>query len=198
MSFTVLTKTIKPCEVCQKEVLRYAGVRGKADLQTQKLLCECIAKVAPLLSYKVCYCVLPVTINKSQIDFGAFSVKSRALAKNLDGCDKVVIFGATLGAMLDRAIAKALVSSPSEAVMLDAIGTERIEALCDAFCADFQAFEGAELAPRFSPGYGDLDIDCQTTLFSILDCPKRIGLSLCDSMFMTPAKSVSAFVGIKR
>lgn len=194
MSFTVITKSYDAPSFCEREILRYAGYGKIADTQITELMNECIKEISDEISYKVCYCALPVSINKNEIDLGAFCVKSKALAKNLSECEKVIVFAATIGTAIDRLIAKSLITSPAKAVMLDAIGTERIEALCDLFCQEL----GFETAPRFSPGYGDLDIDCQKTLFSLLDCSKHIGLSLCDSMFMTPTKSVTAFVGIKR
>ena len=50
--------------------------------------------------------------------------------------------------------------------------------------------------PRFSPGYGDLPLEVQRTLFSLLEPMRHIGLSLTDSLLMSPTKSVTAFVGL--
>ena len=49
--------------------------------------------------------------------------------------------------------------------------------------------------PRFSPGYGDLSLEVQKEIFSLLDCPRKIGVSLGDSLLMTPSKSVTAIIG---
>lgn len=54
------------------------------------------------------------------------------------------------------------------------------------------------LRPRFSPGYGDLAIDAQKDIFALLDCERQIGLTLGDSLLMSPGKSVTAFAGIPR
>lgn len=35
-------------------------------------------------------------------------------------------------------------------------------------------------------------------IFSLLDCPKRIGVTLGDTLLMSPSKSVTAFIGITR
>ena len=37
----------------------------------------------------------------------------------------------------------------------------------------------------------------QKDIFKILDCSKKIGLTLTDSLLMSPTKSVTAIVGIK-
>ena len=49
--------------------------------------------------------------------------------------------------------------------------------------------------PRFSPGYGDFPLTAQRDIFAILDCPKRIGLSLNQSLLLSPTKSVTAVIG---
>ena len=112
------------------------------------------------------------------------------------GCKRAVVFAATVGIGLDRLIAKYGRLSPSKALMLQAIGAERIEALCDAFCAELAAKLDCKLRPRFSPGYGDFPITAQKELFAVLDCTRQIGVTLNDSLLMSPTKSVTAIVGI--
>ena len=194
---TVLIKTLDLPPICEKEALRYAGVR-QSDEQTLTLLRQCIDEITGKCRGKVCYSVLDLTITDSEYDLGVFKLVSKDLAKTLDGCDMVLVFAATVGIDADRLISKYSRISPTRALMFQAIGAERIEALCDAFCAEFAREEGVILAPRFSAGYGDLSIETQKDIFTLLDPPKRIGLSLTDSLLMSPTKSVTAFVGIKR
>ena len=105
--------------------------------------------------------------------------------------------GATVGIALDRLIAKYSRISPAKALLLQALGAERIEALCDTFCDDIQKAHKIALKPRFSAGYGDLPLDTQNSIFGLLNLPKNIGLTLNDSMLMSPSKSVTAFIGIQ-
>lgn len=86
-------------------------------------------------------------IRDEHCDFGSFYVHSRQLAKNLDGCASVLLFGATVGVEIDRLIAKYGRISPARALMLQAIGAERIEALCDAFCREYAEENGVGLRP---------------------------------------------------
>lgn len=223
----ILTKNYPEPIFCEKEILRYAGCKSSekellqlsADLQTEKsqmklLLEECIEEVRQRLTYKVCYIELPVKITENICDFGCLTVQSQNLAKNLHGCKDVILFSATIGVEIDRLIAKYSRISPTKALLFQAIGAERIEALCDAFCADIgnllevasfsEQTDGQEikerrqfsLRPRFSPGYGDLPLETQREIFQILACEKNIGLTLNDSLLMSPSKSVTAFVGI--
>jgi cobalamin-dependent methionine synthase I len=55
---------------------------------------------------------------------------------------------------------------------------------------------GLYLRPRFSPGYGDFPLECQTALAGALELNKRIGITLTDSLLMAPSKSVTAVIGI--
>ena len=187
----VITKTYTEPPVCEKEILRYAGCKGTPDEGVRTLLEECLEEALPRLSYKVCYVELPVVINEGICDFGCMKVESQNLAKNLQSCEKAILFAATIGVEMDRLIRKYGAISPAKAVMLQALGAERIESLCDAFCA-----ERLDLRPRFSPGYGDLALETQKEIFQILGCSKNIGLSLNDSLLMSPSKSVTAFVGL--
>ena len=79
--------------------------------------------------------------------------------------------------------------------MMQAIGAERIEALCDAFCRAYGE-EAGPCHPRISPGYGDFPLEAQRRLLPLLDGPRRSGLTLNGSLFMSPTKSVTAIVGI--
>lgn len=195
MSGVVLVKSYPPPAVCEKEILRYAGCR-EADAETMKLLQECMAEAKDKLSYRVCYRVLQTTVEGDVCDFGIFSLTSGKLAANLQGCDRVILFAATVGVEIDRLIARYGRLSPAKALLFQAIGAERIEALCDTFCEDMEKEQGIGFRPRFSPGYGDLSLDAQRKVFGALDCTRQIGISLTDSLLMTPSKSVTAFAGV--
>lgn len=196
MNFTVISRFFDPPAVSQKEILRYAGCKGE-ERKILSLVEECMREVENKLSYRVCYGKLPVSMQESKVDFGAFSFFSSSLAKNLSGCNEAVFFAATVGIELDRMIERYSRLSPAKAVIFDAIGAERIEALCDAFCHNFAEEESTKLSPRFSPGYGDLPLAAQKDIFAVLGCEKRIGLVLNDSLLMSPSKSVTAIVGLK-
>lgn len=196
MSTTVLTQrfsTLPP--VCERDVLRYAGCR-EADESTLALMRACEAELCDKLAGAVCYCELPLTVRDALCDMGAFSVHSEGLARYFEGCRRVVLFAATVGVATDRVIAKYSCTSPARALLFQALGAERIEALCDAFCE--QLMQERRVKPsRFSPGYGDLPLAVQREIFRVLEPQRRIGLCLNDSLLMSPSKSVTAFVGIQ-
>ncbi len=191
----ILNKTYIEPPFCEKEILRYAGCKEAKD-GVLALLKECLDEAALKFTYKVCCCELEVIIDSNICDFGAFSIKSEKLALNLKGCKKVILFAATIGIDIDRLIGKYGRISPSKALMFQAIGAERIEALCDAFCADMEREYNKKLKPRFSPGYGDLPLSAQKDIFAVLTPERKIGLTLNGSLLMSPSKSVTAFMGI--
>lgn len=196
--YMIYTKTYVAPPIDESEILRYAGVREK----TPDMLClmhDMLAEAEKILTYRVCWCDFKSKTEDGKVNLEFGEYRSKSLAENLSGCHKVVIFAATVGIGLDRLIAKYGAVSPSKALMLQAIGAERIEALCEAFCGDMKAELdkcGKVPARRFSPGYGDLPLEMQKDIFRVLECSRKIGLTLNGSMLMSPSKSVTAIVGI--
>ena len=195
MSSTVCTRTYGELPFDVDEALRYAGCR-EPDAQVRGLVMDCAKQALPLLTYRVCYRVLPVTVEGASVTFPFASVDSRSLARHLEGCEEAVVFGATVGLELDRLLFRAAHTSPAKAVCLQAVGAERVEALCDRFEDEMRSEYGA-VRSRFSPGYGDLPLAFQKELFRVLDCSRTIGLTLNDSMLMSPSKSVTAVIGVR-
>ena len=199
MKSIVYTKSYNSPEVNKKEIFRYLGC-GECDAKIDALADECIAEVMGLLSYRACYARYPIMLDGEKIDLGFTSVNSHSLGICLEGCDEIILFCATIGSSIDRLIEKYSLTSPSRAVMLQAIGSERVESLCDELCreiAEAEKANGRVTRPRFSPGYGDLALEVQSEVFASLEPSVKIGVSLNENLFMRPTKSVSAIIGIK-
>ena len=199
MKSMVYIKNYNKPEVDKKEALRYAGCKDASE-EIALLLDSCIDEIFDEVSFKLCYSRFPVSLNGDEIDLGFTKTRSHSLAVCLDGCEEIILFCATIGHSIDRIIAKYNITSPSRATMLQALGSERVESLCDLFCLEMAEEEekvGRVIRPRFSPGYGDLSLEIQKDVFASLDCTRRIGVSLNDSLFMQPTKSVTAIIGVK-
>ncbi len=164
----------------------YMGQRnGQAIDGMPERIDKAMKVLLPLFDGKVCFMEADVP-----------DVDSVDLKRHLVGCGRVILMAATIGAEADRERMKAAVRSPVEQLIYDAIGTEGIENVCDRFCKDMEERYGA-LTSRFSPGYGDLPLDYQKTMIALLDTNRKIGVSLTDSLLMSPTKSVTAIIGIK-
>ena len=97
---------------------------------------------------------------------------------------------------IDRLIKKYSEINPSRALVFQALGAERVETFTDFFIADYEKVYGVSLSPRFSAGYGDLSLSAQKDIFNFLNPQKRLGLTLNDSLIMSPSKSITAIAGI--
>ncbi len=175
--------------VNRKEIFRYLNAQ---DSRLEALVDECLEELLPLLSYRVCSAPFPLTFGETTVDLGFALTDSKDLRKNLRGCNEITVFAATVGIAPDRLLARYQVISPAKALCINAIATERIEALCDAFTQT-----QGKCRPRFSPGYGDLPLELQRQIFAALE-PGNIGLTLNESLLMSPAKSVTAIIGKER
>lgn len=198
MSTPVVTLRYDQPPFDRGEILRYMRCREPSE-EVEALLDACIDTVRPHLELRVCHREFPVTVVGDTVDLSFVRLDSRGLAMNLAGCRSAVVFAATVGLALDRLIARAGRRSPARGLCYQAIGAERIEALCDLFNAEVTAraqAEGMTTRTRFSPGYGDLPLELQRDIFAVLDCPRRIGLTLNESLLMSPSKSVTAIIGM--
>lgn len=181
------------------EIFKYMLCR-KADDRVKALTEDCIAEISGKLSYRVCYDEIEIKECGDVWNLGFTKTSSLLVNNRLSGCCKIVLFAATIGLETDRLIKRYAMLSPSKALAFQAIGAERIEALCDKFEAEIiksAAEHGFDTCERFSPGYGDFDIAEQKNIFAYLAPEKAIGLMLNESLMMSPSKSVTALIGIK-
>lgn len=179
------------------EILRYAGVK-EADNEILEIVTSCLSECENLFIYKVCYSRFKIE-SKNHLSFSNISTNSKTLKKALEDCEEALVFGATIGIEIDRLIAKYGYISPTKALIFQAIGAERIESLCDKFCEELGnelKANGYFLRPRVSAGYGDIPLEMQRDIFTLLDCSRKIGLTLNNSLIMSPSKSVTAIAGI--
>lgn len=193
---TPIRATVSVPEPDLKEIRRYARCPEGSDA----LIAEVLAEMASL-TYRVCFVEAEIRKSGEALDLGFAVTDSKDLAKALAGCDRLLLFAATVGRLPDTLVARYNRLSPAKALFVQAVGAERVEALCDAFCkekAAEYARGGESLRPRYSPGYGDLPLSLQKNIFDVLDCPRTIGLTLTETLLMVPTKSVTAIAGITR
>lgn len=194
----IFSLTAEDVTVNKKEALRYMGIsKVTANDGLEELYLSCLTDFLKAVKYKACYRKTDIIFKgDGVIDLGFGEFKSCHLERNLEGCKKAYIFAATTGTDVDRLILRLSKTSPSKAVIADTIGSAAIEDFCDILNAKLK--EEGECKPRFSCGYGDFSIENQKNILEFLDAYKKLGISLSESFMMTPKKSVTAIVGIKR
>ena len=182
----------------RKETLRYLGYAGvKSTDGMEWLLDECESLIMPVLAPKAVYAPFPLEfLGGERMNLGFATVNSHSLFLNLSGCKSIVLFAATVGAGVDRLIAKYNRLSPARAAVLQAMGAAAVEQWCDELNARITEEYGPS-RPRFSCGYGDLTLSLQRSIFPALNVTKNIGVTLTEGDLMMPSKSVTAIVGIK-
>lgn len=190
-------------EISEKEVLRYLGFRQNApDENTLRLIDEIKTAMQTEIQPKSIYGEFSLTfLSEREVKIGDKVFESEKLSRHLRTCERVLVFAATLGAGADRLLRRYAVTDRAKAAVAQAVLAAATESYCDEVCAEIAAKEnrnGWYLRPRFSPGYGDMDLLAQRDLFSLLEITKRIGLVLTESCLMLPTKSVTAFIGLTR
>ena len=130
---------------------------------------------------------------KAVLVFGSLALESNDLARVLGASDEAYLIIATLGSGVDRLARRLAVTSPLDALIVQAAGAGLVESFLD----EEQAKLGATTM-RFSPGYGDLAIECQRDFLSFMDSMRTVGVALTDRLLMVPSKSVTAIAGVKK
>ena len=190
-----------PYEIYDHEIYRYLGYRGQTpDEAVLEKITTCKENLLRDVTPKAIWKYYDIRWESdTSFSFEGVLVDSRNLSRNLSDCNRICLMAATLGPAPDRYIQKAEVTAMSDAVIYQAISAAMIESYCNHINRQIQAELGEEglfTRPRFSPGYGDFPLEFQSTLGTLLNLHKTIGITLTDSLLMMPSKSVTAIIGV--
>ena len=182
----------------EKEILRYAMLPSFAPAPEELPLQECMRAAQGAARCRAVWKRFPLARDGEWLDLGFARTDSRDLRQHLGGCGEIILFACTAGAETDRRIARAKLQSPAKGLLMHAIGAQQVEGGCDRLCRLLaEQFPDRQLTDRYSPGYGDLPLSMQRDVMKALDCGRTIGITLTDSLLMTPGKSVTAIIGMK-
>ena len=182
----------------EKEILRYAMMPSFAPKPEELPLQECLKAAKGAAQCRAVWRRYPLSRDGETLDLGFTKTESKDLKQHLEGCGEILLFACTAGAEMDRRIARAKLLSPAKGLLMHAIGAQQVEGGCDRLCASLaDQFPDRQLTDRFSPGYGDLTLEMQRDVMTALDCGRTVGITLTDSLLMTPSKSVTAIIGMK-
>lgn len=188
-------------EVIRQETLRYLGCgSAAADEQSLQMADRAIKLLLEKCRPRNTYTVIGIKAESESIRLeNGMTFFSESLARVMSGCSRMLVFGATLGIEADLLIKRETAKNVAMGAVLQAASAACIEEYCD----DTQALIGREsflkgeaLGDRFSPGYGDFALECQKDIFAVLDCERKIGLTLTENCIMIPSKSVTAVIPI--
>lgn len=135
--------------------------------------------------FKVDECPVPLT--------------GECIKRHLQGCEHLLVCAATLGGGFDGTLRRLQLTDMAGAVFLDSLAGEYLERFCDESDAEIigQAQEQVQTA-RFSPGYGDFPLNVNRDIITVLNASIRIGLCTTDDYILTPQKSITGIVGVRK
>lgn len=186
----------------EKEILRYLGHRGQeVPDNVEQLITECKLELERDAAPRAVWREYPLSIRGHVLDMTCLQTESKSLERNLKDCERILLFGATLGSQVDVLLQRYGRIQMSKAVVMQAASVAMLESFCDEKNEELKQQyleQGWYLRPRFSPGYGDFPLECQRQIVPALELGKRIGVTLTDSLLMAPSKSVTAVIGASR
>ena len=121
----------------------------------------------------------------------------KSLALGIKGCSHLIVALTTLGSAMDEEISRAFKSQdPLMGMMLDAAGSKMVSYYTNQVWREFTEAAAANVGTThgYTPGSRDFDLSQQKVVFNILDADS-IGVTLNESMLMSPAKSISVVYG---
>ena len=182
-----------------REAIRYLGYgKNAVDERTRNLIADSFAELEVCAEIRWVYRIFEYKEETDGTIFiGQMKINSKNLSKNLKNCQEVVVMAATLGMEVDRLLKRYSITDMSRAVVLQACAAAFLEENCEKYQNEIRLeMKGKYLRPRFSPGYGDFNIEHQEDIIQMLEASKKIGLGRTESYMLIPTKSVTAIIGI--
>lgn len=188
-------------KIDKNEVLRYLGYRNQdIDDELNNLIDLCITEIRetskPLYTYKI------FDLEKTEEGISVLGtkliLKGKDIYNHLKDARKCAIMAATLGIGVDNKIRITERTNMTKSVILDSCATEFIEKICDKAeeeISNLAKIKNFNTNFRYGPGYGDLPIEIQGDVISVLNANKSIGLTTTTSSVLIPRKSVTAIIG---
>ncbi len=169
--------------------LRYMGCRGEVPDSLSAIISECERELCRVMTPRCIYSVN----NKSDLS-GVLA--GNDVNEHLEGCDRVIVFAATLGSAVDALINKYQAVDLTRALVIDAEASAAVESFCNETEREFAKLGIGHMTWRYSPGYGDYPLEVQTDLLDLIDAGRKIGLYAGESCMLNPVKSVTAVIGV--
>ena len=188
-----------------ESVLIRLGVRKSGPLNEglREMLAEGMRRAKILSRPTGMYLSLQIsqrTPDAIQLENG-IQLQSKSLSRLLQNSESAVLMAGTVGHEIVDAIMNEVTQKDAAlGVILDAIASQTADGILDwimEYLNGMLAKKGRKLTRhRYSPGYGDLPLVYQKTLFETLNLSK-LGITLTEKCMLTPEKSVIAIAGIE-
>ena len=181
------------------EVLRRVGPRfcQTGSARTRRRALEAVDVALDTARPRAWYGAQPLHGGTEESNADFLSLLTPKLRHVFRRCHGAIIFAMTLGPDLDAAIQRAQDADAARGFILDDIASRVAEIAAERVRTHVRELlpKGMAATPRYSPGYCDLPVSRQRSLFRLF--PERpVGIGLSGNFLMSPRKSVSGFMGI--
>ncbi len=203
----IITRRLAPGEVPFSEDVAYRFLKVRRSSEKfapmQELTLGLLAELRRVIRPRYRFRIVPV----QEVDVerriarleGGTEFFGEGIARLLRTSRWAACFALTLGAEVDREQERRAAEDFSEAYFFDGVASALADGVLAALRADLADRARdlhAEIAYRFSPGYSRWPISDQSVLLPLLRA-EEIGISLTDTYFMLPQKSLSGVFGLR-
>jgi len=181
------------------EALRYLGVPVPAPEQLREQAQRVSQRLCSALRPRWVWRVFPLERTEAgfALSGAGITLTGNTARTMLAQCHSAALLACTLGAEFDALLRTEQARDMSDAAVLDALGSAYVEAGCNEAEREIAGRLSDKFrTDRFSPGYGDLPLALQGALCALLDTPRRLGVTVTESLLMNPCKSVTAVIGL--
>lgn len=185
------------------EILRYLGYKNQVlDENIKILIDQCIKEIQDISKKSYVYKFYDIDKTDSAIKLIDTNVLLTGddIMYHLKYSSKCAVMAVTLGAMVDSKIKYYEKTNLTKALIMDSCATAAVESVCDEVEEKIKEeafFMGFGITYRYSPGYGDLPIELQHSILTLLETYKKIGLTVSENSILLPRKSVTAIIGLQ-
>ncbi len=188
-------------KIDSSETRRYAGL-NKAQNFDEKNISEACEEALIFLQTRGIWKIYDYDCEKKIVlSEPNFKIFGDSIAKHLNGCEKVICMAVTVGEKIEEEVNRKFQSGEYlSSILIDAAATAAVEQAADSLektVALEMAKDGYKMRWRYSPGYGDWDLNQQKNFFEIIGA-EEIGMSLSAAMMLIPRKSVTAIIGLEK
>lgn len=191
-----------PRKLPRQEVMRMMGARRAKTLagRVEAVLDRLMAEATDLIHPRGVYAVHAVEqMTDTRIELAGCPPVEGPIAGFMRPARRMAAFVVSIGPDIER-ISREMFSRGDmlEGFVLDAIGSASADAASESLAEHLRqevSPQGDSVTLPFSPGYCGMGLDQQRAIFGIVD-GEAVGVTLGESMLMTPIKSVSGLLGI--
>lgn len=190
-----------PLAIDADEVLRFQGYKSGLDVPSPDVLAlfdEALALGHTLMTPRAVVRRLSVSRDGDRLLADDVTLTIPRIGERWAAVEEIVAGVCTIGAGLEAHVATLWEARELPlAMMLDSVGSGAVESLAeyvnDLLCQEGLA-RGVKVTNRVSPGYGGWDVVEQRFLWRL--CPgDAVGVTLNESCFMTPTKTITMLAG---